>query len=285
MNVVVFGGSGQLGRAIAREWAADRLVAPSHAAVDIADAHAVESYLAHQQPELVINCAAFHNVDVCEAEREQAFLGNAVAVDRLAAVCAERDIVFMTISTDYVFDGRTARPYVESDRPNPLSVYGVSKLAGELLVERRKMKAFVVRTCGIYGIVPSRSKGTFIDRVITQARSGECIRIVNDVVASPTYAGDLAGALRALVATQAYGLYHACNTGAVTWYDFAKKALELAGIDHPVKPISACEWKAPAQRPAYSALASEKLARLGIEMPSWEEGIGSYLSDSGANAT
>ncbi len=275
MKILLIGGSGQLGRAILARWTGE-ILAPSHETFDINDPAAIATIDGF---DMVVNCAAFHNVDTCESQPEAAFATNALAVDRLAAECHERAVTFMTVSTDYVFDGRKGAPYVESDCPHPLSAYGVSKLAGELLVERRNMKAFVVRTCGVYGTNASRSKGTFIDRVITQAKNGEKIRIVNDVVVSPTYAGHLAEAMRKLLDTEAYGLYHVCNAGAVTWYEFAKKALELAGIDHPIEPISSSEWKAAAVRPAYSALASEKLGALGITMPTWAEGIAAYLRD------
>lgn len=278
MRVLLLGGSGQLGMEIKKRWSVDAVTAPSHEDVDVGDVNRLSFAVAGTYG-AVVNCTAFHNVDVCETHAGAAFAINALAVDALADACVERDIPFITISTDYVFDGKKRSPYLESDCPHPLSAYGTSKLAGELLVERRNIRAFVVRTCGIYGTQASKSKGTFIDRVIAQARNGETIRVVNDVVASPTYAGHLADGLRQLLETKAYGLYHMCNMGAVTWYEFAKKALELAGIDHPIEPISANEWKAAAVRPAYSALASEKLEALGIHMPSWQDGIAEYLRD------
>ena len=210
---------------------------------------------------------------------ERAFAINALAVDRLAALCEARDIAFLTISTDYVFDGVADAPYTEEDCARPISAYGASKLAGEQLVLRRAMKAFVVRTCGVYGVHASKSKGTFINRVIMQARSGETPHVVSDVVVSPTYAGDLAIALRRLIGTGEYGLYHACNAGPVTWFEFASAALELAEITQPIDAISASQWKAAARRPAYSALANARLDALGIAMPAWREGIAAYLRD------
>jgi dTDP-4-dehydrorhamnose reductase len=280
VNVLLIGGSGQLGSEIRARWTRDRIVAPLHAQLDLADAASIERALDDAAPELVVNCAAFHNVDICEAQPERAFEINALAVDRAAAMCAQRGIAFMTISTDYVFDGRSERAYTEDDCARPISAYGASKLAGEQLVLRRESKAYVVRTCGVYGLFASPGKGyTFIDRIIAQARAGEVVRVVSDVVASPTYAGHLALALRALAASGAYGLYHACNAGQVSWYDFARTALELAKIVHPIEPISATQWTAPARRPAFSALASPKLERLGIALPSWREGIAAYLRD------
>ncbi len=279
MRVLLIGGSGQLGSAIRLRWTSDELVAPTHEQLDFADTANIERAVDASGPELVLNCTAFHNVDLCETQPDRAFAVNALAVDRAAALCAARDIAFLTISTDYVFDGIASVPYVEEDCPGPICAYGSSKLAGEQLVLRRAMKAYVVRTCGVYGLHAAKSKGTFIDRIISQARSGETPKVVSDVVASPTYAGDLAIALRALVERGAPGLYHACNAGAVTWYDFARAALDLAGLAQPVEPISASQWKAPARRPAFSALANGKLERLGITMPSWREGIAAYLRD------
>jgi len=283
MRVLLIGGSGQLGCEIRARWDGDSIEAPSHAELDFADAGAFAAALERAKPELVVNCAAFHNVDICESQPGEAMRVNALAVDAAAAACAERDVAFMTISTDYVFDGRASAPYTEEDAPHPISAYGVSKLAGELLVLRRNARAFVVRTCGVYGLRASQSKGhTFVDRLITQARAGETIRVVSDVVASPTYAGHLAVALRALAATTAYGLCHAVNVGPVSWYDFAAKALELAHIVHPIEPIAAAQWKAAARRPAFSALRNARLESLGIALPRWDEGIAAYLADKGA---
>ena len=159
---------------------------------------------------MLVNAAAFHDVDRCEEETETALEVNAFAVGRAASLAAQRDVLFVTISTDYVFDGTKGSPYVESDSPNPLSFYGASKLAGEHLVEAAGGRAFVVRTCGLYG--PSRSpsrRRAFVDRILAAGESGEPMRVVADVVASPTFAGDLAVALRKLIGTAAYGLYHA----------------------------------------------------------------------------
>ena len=285
MRVLLLGGSGQLGAEIRRRWIAE-ITAPAHQAFDLADPSSFEALVRSVQPDVVVNCAAFHKVDECETRVADAFGINAVAVDALAAVCSAHDLPLVTISTDYVFNGNLRRPYVESDGPDPLSAYGISKYAGELLVQRRDMKSCIVRTCGVYGLHASRTKGyTFIDRIISEASAGKPVRVVSDVVCSPTYAGHLAEALERLVRSEAYGLYHVANVGPVSWYDFAVEALRQAGIDHPVEPISASEWKAMARRPAYSPLASEKLAGLGIAMPSWAEGIAAYLADKRAADT
>lgn len=280
MRALLFGGAGQLGTAIRNGWPAWEIVAPSRADVDIEDAEAVVRVIRDVRADAVINCAAFHNVDRCEAEPERAVAVNAVAVEHMARACDAAGSAFVTISTDYVFDGETDRPYVESDSPHPISAYGASKLEGERRVALLNAKALVVRTCGIYGTRPSTTKGyTFVDRILAQAAAGEAIRVVSDVVASPSYAGDVADMLRGLVSQGRTGLYHACNAGAVSWYDFAREALRQAGIAREVEPLSADAWKAAARRPKYSALSSALIESFGIPVPSWEEGIARYLRE------
>ena len=277
-RVLLIGGSGQLGTEIRRSWTRWEIVAPAHVELDIENGDAVDAFVAREKPDAIVNCAAFHNVDRCELEPERALAVNAIAVECLARSSRDNGAAFVTISTDYVFDGTATVPYTERDCPRPLSVYAVSKLAGEQLVARLESRALIVRTCGVYGVRPSASKGhTFIDRVMAQGRAKDAIRIVNDVTASPTFAGHLATALRKLLESGATGLYHAADVGPVTWYDFAVEALHQAGIEHSVEPVPALSWKAPARRPVFSALDSGKLRDLGIEMPDWREGIAAYL--------
>jgi dTDP-4-dehydrorhamnose reductase len=280
MRVLVFGGSGQLGSEIVRRWTADAIAAPASADVDVEDAAAVATAIAARAPDVVVNCTAFHNVDVCEREPARAFAVNATAVEGMARAARAAGAAFVTISTDYVFDGETDRPYRETDEPRPLSQYGASKLEGERRVERLQMDAYVVRTCGLYGTRVSSSKGyTFVDRVLAKARAGEPQAIVDDAFASPTYAAHLAAALRGLIETRRYGLYHAADAGPVSWFAFASEALRRAGIDGPLEPTSRAAWKPETPRPRFSALASERLAALGFAMPTWGEGLSDYLRD------
>lgn len=280
-SVLLFGGSGQLGSEIQRRCTGARISSPSHAEVEINDPASVERALKSVKPDVLINCAAFHNVERCEVEPAQAFAANAVAVTGMAQRCAELGVTFVTFSTDYVFDGTLGRAYEEGDVPHPLSVYAASKYAGELLVERLRSNAYVVRTCGVYGTRFSSTKGyTFLDRVITQARAGEQLRVVRDQTVSPTYAGDLATAVLQLLESGAPpGVYHAVNEGPVTWFDFASEALRQAGIDRSIEPISYKNWNSRVHRPEFSALKNAKLRSLGIEMPGWRQGIGNYLRD------
>lgn len=280
-RVLLLGGSGQLGGEIRRLWTGVEIIAPAHAALDITDRTAVAAAIASHRPDAVVNCAAFHNVERCEAQPEQAFAANTLAVNAIAQACAEHGAAFVTFSTDYVFDGELGRPYTEGDRPNPLSAYGASKYAGELLVLRLQTRAYVIRTCGVYAVRPSASKGhTFIDRVIAQARAGEPVRVVRDQTVSPTYAPHLAQGVLALVQSEAPpGVYHMVNEGAVTWYDYASEALRIAGVEYAIEPISYKDWNSPVRRPAFSALENARLHQIRISLPSWAQGISAYMRD------
>lgn len=277
-RVLLAGGSGRLGTAIRKRWTDCEIIAPAHERLDIENGDRLRDALQASRPDFLVNAAAFHDVDRCEAEPLRAFAVNAIAVGRAARLAQDAGATFVTFSTDYVFDGATDTPYAETDAPRPLSTYGVSKLAGEYLVQSSRARVFIVRTCGLYGASASRpQRDSFIERVLRGTRNGEPLRVVADVIASPTFAGDLADALRALIATQAFGLYHVVDDGAVSWYEFALEAKRQAGADVAIEPIAAMSWKAAAVRPKFSALSIAKLARMGIAMPSWRAGIAAYL--------
>jgi dTDP-4-dehydrorhamnose reductase len=278
-RVLLIGGSGQLGTAIRQRWSDCALAAPPREELELADRAAMRDAIERFRPDVLINAAAFHDVDRCEDEPERAFAINALAVGAAAVIARESGAVFVTVSTDYVFDGNTPAPYREDNAPHPISVYGVSKLAGEYLVEALGMRAFVVRTCGLYGRSTNQSgRKSFIERVLSQRRGDPPLRVVTDVIASPTFAGDLADVLARLIETDAYGLYHAVNAGAVSWYDFAAEAIAQAGGDAGVEPIAASQRRARAARPCFSALENAKLGGLGISIPSWRAGIAAYLA-------
>jgi dTDP-4-dehydrorhamnose reductase len=277
-RVLLIGGSGQLGTQVRRRWADCEIVAPSHDELALEETVNLRAALGDVRPDVLLNAAAFADVDRCEREPERAFAANTVAVGAAAEAAHECGALFVTISTDYVFDGSTTLPYDESDAPHPLSVYGTSKLAGEYLVERLHSRAFVVRTCGLYGATNASGRAPFIERVLAQQSRAQPMRVVADVVASPTFAGHLAQALRRLIESESYGLYHIADVGPVSWYDFAAEAIAQAGAAVSIEPIAADQWKAPAVRPRFSALENANLARLGIAMPSWRDGIAAYLA-------
>lgn len=277
-RALLIGGSGRLGSAVARVWRNYAFVAPPHGELALEDAAAVEAAIADQAPDVVINCAAFADVDRCEQHAQEAFAINALAVERAARACDRAGATFVTISTDYVFDGRAERPYTEDDRPSPLNVYGVSKLAGELLVQRLGSRALIVRTCGLYGRSrPLGTGGDFVGRLLAQARTGERLAVVSDAIATPTFAEHAAAAIAALVEAGARGLFHVAAAGPVSWYDFAAELLARAGIGARLEPIRMADWKTAARRPLYSALDCAKLAAAGFTMPSWRAGIADYL--------
>ncbi len=281
MRVVVVGRLGQLGSALMTAFADLEPVGLDRRLLDIEAPSAVSAMLARHRPDLVINTAAFHDVEVCEARPDRAFAVNALAIDGLAAQCAVAGSALLHVSTDYVFDGTATRPYSETDAPNPISAYGISKYAGELSIRRHLAEAYVIRTSGLYGGRGSTSKGvTFIERILAQAAQGVPIRVVTDVTFSPSYTRHVAAAVRRIVDRQAYGTYHVTNGGSCTWHEFAEDILRQARIEAPVSRVTSEAFPGMARRPAFSALAHDALDRLGIPaIPGWREGIRDYLSE------
>ncbi len=287
MRVVVIGASGQLGSDLMSAFADLEPVGVDHKMVDIEIPAAVSKMLVRFRPDLVINTAAFHNVELCETRPDRAFAVNAIAVDGLAAQCAAARTALLHVSTDYVFDGTASQPYAESDAPNPLSAYAISKYAGEQLVRRHLDDAYIVRTSGLYGVRGSSTKGyTFIDRILTQAKEGRPIRVVTDITFSPSYTRHVAATIRHIVDTKRYGTYHVTNAGRCTWYEFACEILRQADLDVPVAPTTSSEFPSYARRPAFSALEHAGIARLGLPaVPSWQDGIRAYLNERRGAAT
>jgi dTDP-4-dehydrorhamnose reductase len=278
-RILLIGGSGQLGTALRAELADAVIAAPPHVAFDLVSDDPA-ALLAGTHYDVAINCAAFHNVDTCEREPDKAFAANTLAVDGFARACAERDIAFMTISTDYVFDGTAGRPYTETDATGPRTTYGVSKLGGELLTRRAGAKHFVVRTSGVFGTVGTSSKGyTLIDKVLAQAQRGEPTRMVADMTFSPSYAPHVARAIHSLIDANAYGLHHVTNAGACTWFEFVQTAFAKAGLGGAeLEPVAYASFNNPVQRPMYSPLANTTFAALGLNaLPRWDVALDEFL--------
>jgi dTDP-4-dehydrorhamnose reductase len=277
-RILLLGGSGQLGTAIRAE-SSDVIVSPAHTDFDLVTGDAAE-LIANSGAEVVINCAAFHNVDRCEREPQMAFSVNALAVDRLAAASEALGAAFVTISTDYVFRGDTNRPYREADMPSPLTIYGISKLAGEMLALRRSPRAMVVRTSGVFGTTGTSTKGyTLIEKVLGQAERGEPTRMVADVTFSPSYAPHVARAILKLIDHQASGIHHVTNGGACTWYDYVRTAYQKAGLGNAdLIATSYADLANATPRPMYSPLENTTFATLAIEpMPPWEAALDEFL--------
>jgi dTDP-4-dehydrorhamnose reductase len=278
-RLLLIGGSGQLGTAL-RAIAPGEVIAPTHDRFDFVSGD-VEALLDSAEPDVVINCAAFHNVDRCEREPGAAFEANAVAVDRLAAACGRRGVVFLTFSTDYVFSGDANRPYCETDSPGPRTAYGTSKLAGELLARRRGPEVIIVRTSGVFGTTGTSGKGyTLIDKVLAQAESGEPTRMVVDVTFSPSFAPHVARAVLDLIDRRAFGTHHVTNAGACTWYEYVQYAFDKAGLhDAALEPVAYEALGNVTQRPMFSPLANTTFGPLGIPaLPSWRDAVDEYLT-------
>ena len=283
MRVAIIGANGQLGSDLLQVlsgWDVHPLVRPG---CDVCDAAAVRDVLRGIRPTVVINTAALTDVDACENDIQHAFDVNACAVQAIAEACASLGTVLVQVSTDYVFDGGKRAPYREDDAPHPLSVYGISKLAGEYFAQNACPNHFVVRTSGLYGAAGARGKGrNFVETMVRVAREGRPIRVVNDQVLTPTYTRDLAQAISRLISTEAYGVYHVTNGGACSWYEFAGRIFKRLDLAPELTPITSAEWGARARRPPYSVLATEKLADAGGgELRVWTEALDAYLEEKG----
>jgi dTDP-4-dehydrorhamnose reductase len=283
MKVMLIGAGGQLGGDLRRMLPAENCVSLTHADVEITDPASVRRAFEGHRPDVVINTAAFHRVDDCETQAERAFQTNAIAVRALAQACHESGAVLVHFSTDYVFDGAQSEPYVETDRPAPLSVYAASKLAGEYLAAATHSRHFVIRTCGLFGLGGSRSKGgggNFVEMMLRAAAQGKRLRVVSDQVVTPTATADLARKVIDLLQTESYGLYHITAQGSCSWYEFARTIFELEGVQADLHAVTAQEFSAPARRPAYSVLRNRRLELLGIDdLPAWQDGLKRYLAD------
>jgi dTDP-4-dehydrorhamnose reductase len=282
-NVLVLGSLGQLGSELVREFHArgHRVSGYDRAEVDITDEAQVEQAFARLRPELVINAAAYNQVDVAEREPQAAFLVNALAVRHLAVACRQWDIRLVHYSTDYVFDGRTDRPYTEEDPTHPLGAYAVSKLAGELYAQAYLEAPLIIRTSGVFGPGGRHTaRGNFIELMLRLAGEHRPIRVVEDHIASPTYAPALAARTADLVERGASGIFHLGGGTAISWFDYATMIFRLAGIPAKLQPTNEREYRTAARRPKYSALSNQKAEAFGIApMPPLEEAVRRYLEE------
>lgn len=285
-------GAGQLGAALARlapqdpHWGAASVRLLDRAALDLADGQAIVGLLEALRPDMVINAAAYNRVDDAEAAPEQAFVANAIGPGRLARAATGIGARLVHVSTDYVFSGidtgDAPRPYREHDLPDPCSVYGASKLAGEHLVGAYAPGALIVRTSGVYGWRPPGGKTSFVEAILRQAAVGTPLQVVADQWVSPTYAADLARAILALARLDVRGIVHATNDGSCSWFEFARAILEDARLAVPISPVPSRERPTAARRPSYSVLDNGRLRALGIAMPHWRDALARYLRERNA---
>jgi dTDP-4-dehydrorhamnose reductase len=280
MKILLIGKTGQLGSALLKDSLASGhdIIAPSKLELDILNEASFLDTMKRYNPEVVINTAAFHNVPLCETEPVKAFLSNCIAVRKMAEISNEFDAWFVTFSTDYVFSGEKRRPYIESDTPGPLQMYGLSKLAGEY--GALSYKSIIIRTCGLYGTQGATSKGgNFVDNRIKDSKKNARIEISNDQTVSPTYAADLSTAIFQLIAhpSKEPGIYHLVNEGYCTWYEFTRKIFKILNIDVELVPVDRRGKTGNMRRPLFSALINEKAKKIGIKLPNWKDGLNQYL--------
>ena len=276
MKVFVTGVSGQLGFDVCRVLEARGIDCRgvSSKELDITDKAAVERMLRDYAPDAVIHCAAYTAVDKAEDEAERCWLVNAEGSANIAAACAALGCKMLCVSTDYVFSGEGEAPWEVTDAVSPRSVYGKTKLAGELAVQALTEKHFIVRTSWVFG----KNGGNFVKTMLRLAETREEVSVVADQIGSPTYTADLAPLLCDMIETERYGIYHAANEGFCSWADFAAAIFRLAGKRTRVQPIATAEYPTAAARPLNSRLSRRSLDEAGFKrLPPWEDALKRYL--------
>ncbi|MBL7701228.1 MAG: dTDP-4-dehydrorhamnose reductase [Ferruginibacter sp.] len=276
-TILVTGSNGQLGSALqllSQAYPGYRFLFTTKEELDILHPVETEEYFSERSIDYCINCAAYTAVDKAETEKENAFFLNGYAVACIADICNKNGIQLIHISTDYVFDGEASQRYKETDKTNPVSVYGKSKLHGEELALRNAPSAIIIRTSWLY----SSFKNNFVKTMLRLMKEKESIHVVNDQYGSPTYAGNLAAAIMQIIASgksqQNPGIYHYANAGVTTWYEFAVAIKKITGSKCIVNPITTAAYPTAAKRPAYSVLDTTKIKEVfGVSVPGWEESL------------
>ena len=284
MKYAIFGSAGQVGQEFRKLLPLDQLVLLTRTDADISDPRSVEAVVARLDCDVLVNAAAFHDVNGCEDDPETAFKVNALGALYVAQAARRRGIKVVFFSSDYVFgqDTRRRTPYLERDSTGPLNIYGVSKAAGEELVRTTTHDHLIIRTSSLFGVVTSRKGWTFPEMILRRARAGEPLRVVNDQYMSPTYTLDLVRTVVDLVETGARGTVHVTNAGGCSWYEFAAETLKLAGVDYPIAAVDSSKFPARARRPMYSRLDSERIESLGVTPPGdWQQALAAYLAEKG----
>lgn len=270
MKIILTGAGGQLGAALQSTLARHDVTALDRAALDITELADVHQAVAAEHPDLVINAAAFNDVDGAESNGSTAYAVNALGPRNLAVATAAHGAALLHVSSDYVFDGETSRPYHEFDRPNPLSVYAASKLAGEEQVRSLQPRHYLVRTSWLY----AASGKNFPDTMCRAASQNAEVRVVSDQFGSPTYAPHLAEAIARLIETGAHGTYHLAGQGGTSWYELTRAVYRHLGITAAVHAVATPEFPRPARRPRYSVLTTLQEPR--IVLPPWQDGVAEF---------
>lgn len=283
MRILLIGSAGQLAQDLMPllQTRGHEVVPVTHEQVEICSAEGVGKAVAGVRPQCIINTAAFHRVDDCEEQAERAFAVNVMGVRNLAEAAEQAGAVLTHFSTDYVFGGEKRAPYKETDLPQPLSIYAMSKLAGEFAARRYCSRHFVIRTCGLYGMGGSRSKGgNFAETMLRLAAQKKTIRVVADQTATPTSTADLAERLLPLIESERFGVYHMTSAGQCSWYEFAAELFRLAKVEADLHPTDSKSFGAKARRPAYSVLDNWQLRAAGLaEFRPWQEALADYVRE------
>jgi len=276
VRVLVVGAQGMLGRDLVEILSSSKeVIGWDIQELDITRREETREKIARLQPRFIINCAALTDVDGCETSRDLAFAVNSEGVRNLAVAALSVQARLVHLSTDYVFDGASRRPYREEDPPAPLNVYGWSKHRGEVFLQESGVDHLIVRTAWLYG----RRGKNFVEAILQQAEAGKELRVVADQQGSPTFTRDLSAAIRDLMAAGAKGIFHVTNSGSCTWYEFAREILERKGMGGiKVLPISAEELRRPAKRPAFSLLDCSRYEKVsGEKMRPWVQALQDYF--------
>jgi len=280
MRILLIGRTGQLGGDLLRNGAEHEWIAPGRDELDVERPESVRAALAAHRPEVVINTAAFHKVPACEDEPARAFMVNCVAMRDLARACTDAGVRLVTFSTDYVFGGSRDTPWREDDTPNPLQVYGITRLAGEHAVMAAAPAALVIRTCGLYGRSGAASKGgNFVDGRVADMRAGKIIEMACEQVLSPTSTDELSRAVLQLIAhpQAGAGIYHLISEGQCSWYQLTAAINQILGLGATVVPVDRGGMSGAMRRPLYSVLDNTRARALGIVLPYWRESLQRYL--------
>lgn len=283
MKVAVIGANGQLGTDVVAAFTrhGDDVIGLTHSDVELSQMDSVSARLQEIRPHVVVNTAAMHHVENCERQPEKAFSVNGIGVRNLATVARDLKATLVHVSTDYVFDGAKGAPYEESDAPNPLNVYGNTKLAGEYFVRSIADKHFVLRTSAIYGRSACRAKGglNFIELMLKLSKERSELRVVDSEIVTPTATTDIACQILALCRTEGYGLYHGTAEGSCSWYEFAGEIFNLTGTNTQLVVAGPNEFPAKVPRPTYSVLENRNLKKHNLNVfRSWQEGLREYLA-------
>ncbi len=268
MRIVIVGSNGQVGSDLARvlrDSHAD-FVALSRSDVDITEKLTLVDKLGKHNPNVIINCSVYHPVDECETNPDRSFAVNAIAVRDLALAAKDLQASLVHFSSDFVFDGEHGQPYSEEDIVSPLSVFGVSKVAGEQLLRAVLPNHFIIRTSGLYGLTGSRVKrGNFVETMLRLGKQDGAVRVVNDLRMAQTSTQNLAKQVLAVIRTENYGTYHASDHGDYSWYEFAKRIFDYSGMNVAITPVSWRDVPSVAPRPKYSVLENRRLKKLGLD--------------------